>query len=170
MKRIVLFLIILATAAGATRVSRAEADVVRTIPNAGKIDVNQYIVSGKNTIFEFYADWCGPCREIGPKIEAAVRARNDTVLVRVDLTDPTSEAYQQFKIDAVPSFIMYGPDGKIAKTGIHGVGHFLLPDLIPDEPPSNTWRLVLALVAGALVLVLAVIRGAKDEEATPQKS
>ena len=109
MQRIVLYIVCIALAAGATLTVRAEDDIVRTIPHAGKIDVNQYLVPGKNTVFEFYADWCGPCREIGPKIDAAVRKRNDTVLVRVDLTDPTSEAYQQFKIDAVPSFIMYGP-------------------------------------------------------------
>ena len=44
-------------------------------------------VPGKVTIVDYHAAWCAPCRLLTPRLERLARAREDVVLVRVDVSD-----------------------------------------------------------------------------------
>ena len=44
-------------------------------------------VPGKLVLFDFYADWCGPCRQISPHLERLAQSDPDVVLVKVDIVD-----------------------------------------------------------------------------------
>ena len=54
-------------------------------------------------IVDFWAPWCGPCKTLGPALEAAVDAANGVVkLVKVNI-DENPEIAQQLRIQSIPT-------------------------------------------------------------------
>ncbi len=61
------------------------------------------------TLVEFYATWCGPCREmqtILEDLERSMRTRADVIRIDTDLPE-NNELTRQHRIMSVPTFILY---------------------------------------------------------------
>ncbi|KAI7858675.1 thioredoxin-like protein [Circinella umbellata] len=57
-------------------------------------------------IVDFYADWCGPCKMLGPLLEKSVKANPKVTLVKLDV-DNASELAGQYKIAALPTVVAF---------------------------------------------------------------
>ena len=54
-------------------------------------------------IVDFWAEWCGPCKTLGPQLEAAVTKRDGAVrMVKVDV-DRNQAIAQQLRIQSIPT-------------------------------------------------------------------
>lgn len=70
---------------------------------------------GKFTLFDYYADWCGPCLLLGNEIERLLMERGDVALRKVDIVGWDTEAAAQIKafdIEGIPYVRVYGPKGE----------------------------------------------------------
>ncbi|MBR2264893.1 MAG: thioredoxin [Firmicutes bacterium] len=63
-------------------------------------------------VVDFYADWCGPCKMIGPVIEQLAEAYAGKIKVGKVNVDENMELASQYRIMSIPA-VMFFKDGKV---------------------------------------------------------
>ena len=61
-------------------------------------------------ILDFYADWCAPCRMIGPVLEQIAEENSDINVVKVNV-DENMELANQYAVRGIPALFVL-KDGK----------------------------------------------------------
>jgi len=71
-------------------------------------------VPGKYTVFDVYADWCGPCRGIDAKLRETVSARSDVAVRKLNVVKFDSPLARELgrSLKALPLVIVFDPEGK----------------------------------------------------------
>ena len=63
-------------------------------------------------LVDFWAEWCGPCKTMGPVIdELAAEYEGKVKIVKVNV-DESSEAPGKFGVMSIPNFVMF-KDGNV---------------------------------------------------------
>ncbi len=75
----------------------------------------EVINSGKTILVDFWAEWCGPCKVLGPKLEEISSELADSVkIIKINI-DKNKETAQKFGIRSIPTMIIF-KDGKDVET------------------------------------------------------
>ncbi|MFT6745991.1 MAG: thioredoxin 1 [Glaciecola sp.] len=78
--------------------------------NQGTLD--EAIASGKPVLVDFWAEWCGPCRMVGPIVsELSTEYEGKVVVGKVDV-DSNKEVSAKYGIRNIPT-ILFFKDGKM---------------------------------------------------------
>lgn len=73
-------------------------------------------ISSGLTLVDFYAEWCGPCKMIGPIVEEVSGELTDVQIVKINV-DEHSDIAQKYGVMSIPTLILF-KDGKEVEKSI----------------------------------------------------
>lgn len=78
------------------------------IINATDATLESVLVSqeGKYVLVDFWAPWCGPCKNLSPILEDIAQSRGDIVIVKVDVEE-NKEISSKYGIRSIPALILF---------------------------------------------------------------
>ncbi|CAI49943.2 thioredoxin [Natronomonas pharaonis DSM 2160] len=59
----------------------------------------------ETVLVDFYADWCGPCKMLAPKL-SAVAAETDAAVLKVDI-DANQALASEYQVQGVPTLYLF---------------------------------------------------------------
>ena len=90
---------------------------IKTIKGGNKIKFTDHLAQGKIAIFDFYADWCSPCKVFSPKVERLLLEQNMLALRKVDVVDWKSNLAKQltkkYKLPFLPFTLIFDDKGNL---------------------------------------------------------
>ena len=70
----------------------------------------------KTVLLDFYADWCGPCRMVGPIVEQIADERDDIIVGKVNV-DENPELAGKFGVMSIPTLVVL-KNGEVANQAV----------------------------------------------------
>ena len=90
----------------------SKADFYQKVMNLEK-NPKEWKYSGSlPCIVDFYADWCGPCRQASPILEELAKKYKGQLVVYKVNTDQEKELAAIFRIESIPAFLWVPINGK----------------------------------------------------------
>tara|TARA_B100000965_G_scaffold371035_1_gene359616 strand:- start:328 stop:648 length:321 start_codon:yes stop_codon:yes gene_type:complete len=79
---------------------------------------NDVIKSNKPTVVDFWAEWCGPCKQIGPVLEEISDEMKDQVVIAKHNIDQEPNTPTKYGIKGIPTMLLFkGGELKATKVG-----------------------------------------------------
>ena len=72
----------------------------------------ELIASGKPVVIDFWAEWCGPCRQIGPFVDELAAQYEGQVTIGKYNVDEGDEISGEYGIRNIPTLLFF-KDGKM---------------------------------------------------------
>jgi len=99
----------------------AGADVATLSPDGSGVGpLEKLMVPAKYTVFDVYADWCGPCRQVDERLRQLVQARADVAVRKLNVVDFDTPLARELgsRFEMLPYVVVFSPAGK--RTDIQG--------------------------------------------------
>lgn len=77
-------------------------------------DLKEELAPGKITIFDFFAEWCGPCRVLDMRLRELAVTRDDIAIRKVNIVNYKSPVAKHYlrRVRGIPYLIVYGKNGE----------------------------------------------------------
>ncbi|CAM9997439.1 unnamed protein product [Ascophyllum nodosum] len=92
---------------------------VKEVKTLGALQQELKAAKGMLVVVDFYADWCGPCKQIAPAFTEMSKEFPKAVFLKVNV-DTNREAAQKYAVQSMPTFVMLKNGKKVDE--IKGAG------------------------------------------------
>lgn len=93
---------------------------------------SEVVRSEKPVLVDFWAEWCGPCKQIAPVVEEIAGEHSDKLKVCKMDVDANRETAVQFGIRSIPTLLIF-KNGEVAGSQIGAVSKQQLLEFIQAE-------------------------------------
>ncbi len=93
---------------------------------------NDVLTSSKLILVDFWAEWCGPCKQIGPILEEiAEEKKNELKVVKLNI-DENPITPQKYGVRGIPTLMLF-KNGKLIDTKVGSVPKSSLNEWIENS-------------------------------------
>ena len=91
---------------------------IMEIKKLNKENFNELVLNNKGVVLvDFYADWCGPCKMLGPVIEELSKTTDKDVFIGKLNVDAEPEIAGMYNVYSIPT-LMVVKNGKVARMDV----------------------------------------------------
>lgn len=83
-------------------------------------------------LIDFWAEWCGPCRQLGPIVDEIANEMGDKLKVCKMNVDENPETPSKFGVRGIPTLMLF-QDGKMIASKVGSMPKNILVDWINSE-------------------------------------
>ena len=77
---------------------------------------SEVLSSDKLTVVDFWAEWCGPCRMVGPVVEQIAETHSDKIKVVKLNVDENQDIAMKYGIQSIPSLMVFNKGKEVNRT------------------------------------------------------
>ena len=83
-------------------------------------------------LVDFWAEWCGPCKQIGPSLEEIDSEMGDKITVAKVNIDDNPNTPSKYGVRGIPTLILF-KNGEVASTKVGALPKSQLVDWVESE-------------------------------------
>ena len=76
---------------------------------------SEVLKSEKKVLVDFNAEWCGPCRMLGPVIDELAEERDDIKVVSIDVDEEDALA-EKYGVSSIPCLVLFENGKEISRS------------------------------------------------------
>jgi thioredoxin 1 len=77
---------------------------------------SEVLRSDKPVFVDFWAEWCGPCRMVGPVVEQIAETHSDEIKVVKLNVDENQDIAMKYGIQSIPSLMVFNKGKEVNRT------------------------------------------------------
>jgi thioredoxin 1 len=79
------------------------------------VTFNKVITENELVLVDFWAEWCPPCRMLGPVLKTLSETQDEVVIAKIDIDD-VPEIAQRFSVTSIPTMILFKNGQEVARS------------------------------------------------------
>lgn len=77
--------------------------------------LNNALKNNPKVVLDFYAEWCGPCKKLGPVLDAVAAEYTDVLFVKINV-DTFGSVSEKFSVQGIPALMFYKDGKRVERT------------------------------------------------------